>query len=49
MEDEFIDLRVYVKTLVQHWYWIVGLALVAAVTAFLVPSAIPESYEARSL
>ena len=48
MEEE-IDLRVYVQVLLRCWKWIVGLALVAAVTAFVVSSLLPSTYEASSV
>ncbi len=48
MEEE-IDLRVYVEVLISRWKWIVGLALVAAVTAFVVSSLLPSTYEASSV
>jgi len=48
MEEE-IDLRVYVEVLVRNWKWIAGLALVAAVVAFVASSFIPPTYEATAL
>jgi len=48
MEEE-IDLRVYVEVLIRYWKWIVGLALVAAVTAFVVSSLLPPTYEASAV
>lgn len=48
MEEE-IDLRVYVEVLIRHWMWIAGLALAAAVAAFVVSSFIPPTYEATAL
>lgn len=49
MEEEFIDLRVYVKVLLRNWLWIVGAAVLAAVTAFAVSSIMAPSYEAESV
>jgi polysaccharide biosynthesis transport protein len=49
MEEEFIDLRVYVKLLFEYWFWIVGAAVLAAVTAFAVSSLMAPSYEAESV
>ncbi len=48
MEEE-IDLREYINVLIRHWYWIAGLALVAAVTAFAVSSFLPPTYEATAM
>jgi succinoglycan biosynthesis transport protein ExoP len=48
MEEE-IDLRQYINVLIRYWYWIAGLALVAAVVAFVVSSFLPPTYEATSL
>jgi succinoglycan biosynthesis transport protein ExoP len=48
MEEE-IDLRAYIEVLLRYWYWIVGLAVVAAVAAFVFISLQPEEYEASSV
>jgi len=48
MEEE-IDLREYINVIIRHWYWIVGLALVAAVVAFVVSSFLPPTYEATAM
>ena len=48
MEEE-IDLREYVEVLIRYWRWIVGLALVAAVTAFIVSLLLPPTYEASAV
>jgi uncharacterized protein involved in exopolysaccharide biosynthesis len=48
MEEE-IDLRQYVAVLVKYWYWIVGLAVVAAVVAFGVSTFTPPTYQATAL
>jgi len=47
--EEEIDLRAYVEVLIRSWKWIMGLALVAAVTAFVVSLFIPPTYEATAL
>ncbi len=49
MEEEFIDLRVYVRILLRNWLWIVGAAGLAAATAFAVSSLMAPSYEAESV
>lgn len=49
MEEEFIDLRVYVKVLLHHWSWILGAVLLASVIAFAISSLMPHSYEAESV
>lgn len=48
MEDE-IDLRAYVTILFRHKFWIAGLSLIAALTAFGVSSLMPPTYEATAL
>jgi len=48
LEDE-IDLRAYVTILFRHKFWIVGLTLIAALTAFGVSSLLPPTYEATAL
>lgn len=48
MEEE-IDLRQYVAVLIKYWYWIVGLAIVAAVVAFGISSFTPPTYQATAL
>ncbi len=47
MEDE-IDLREYVAIIIRYWKWIVGAALVAAVTAGVVSFLLPPTYEATA-
>ncbi|MGD8623304.1 MAG: Wzz/FepE/Etk N-terminal domain-containing protein [Anaerolineae bacterium] len=49
MMGEEIDLRPYIVALLRGWYWILGLALVAAVAAFIVTSLRPPVYEASSV
>jgi succinoglycan biosynthesis transport protein ExoP len=48
MEEE-IDLRAYIEVLLRYWMWIVGLAVAAAVVAFVVTSLMPRTYEASSV
>jgi uncharacterized protein involved in exopolysaccharide biosynthesis len=48
LEDE-IDLRAYITILLRYKFWIAGLALVAAVTAFGVSSLVPPTYEGMAL
>jgi len=48
MEDE-IDLRKYVDVLIRQWKWIVGLAIVSGLAAFIVSSLIAPTYEATAL
>jgi uncharacterized protein involved in exopolysaccharide biosynthesis len=44
MEEE-IDLRKYITVLIKHWYWIIGLAVVAGVLAFVISSVTPPIYK----
>ena len=46
---EEIDLRKYVDILLRNWYWIVGLALIAGIAAFVYASFQPPSYRASSV
>ena len=48
MEDE-IDLRAYIEVLLRHWKWIIALAVLAAIAAFVVNSLLPFTYEADSV
>ena len=48
MEEE-IDLRQYIEVLLRHWKWIVGLAVLAAVVAFVISSLQPKIYEAEAI
>lgn len=48
MEDE-IDLRAYIAILLRYKFWIVGLALLAAVAAFGISSLLSPTYEATAL
>jgi len=45
MEEE-IDLREYIDVVIRRWKWIVGLTLVAMITAGVVSFALPPIYEA---
>jgi uncharacterized protein involved in exopolysaccharide biosynthesis len=47
--DQELDLRVYVTALLKHKYWIVGLAVGAAVVAMAVSFLLPPTYEATAL
>lgn len=46
---EEIDLRPYIEVLLKYKYWIGGLAIMAAVLAFIVTSLIPPKYQATTL
>ena len=48
LQEEEIDLRKYVQLLFRNWYWIVGLALAAAVFGFSCDSLLPPEYEAKA-
>lgn len=48
MEEE-INLRQYVKTLIRYWKWIVGVAVIAAITALAVALVMPRTYKATAL
>lgn len=48
MDDE-IDLRVYIRALLKYKYWIIGLALVAAVSALIASLLMRPVYEATAL
>ncbi len=48
MEEE-IDLRPYVSALLDKWYWLVAILLLAAVLAYFLSSFIPPTYEATAL
>jgi len=47
VEDE-IDLREYINVLIKYWKWIIALALLSAIVAFVVSSFLPRSYEAQA-
>jgi succinoglycan biosynthesis transport protein ExoP len=49
MMGEEIDLRAYLGVLGRHWKWIVGLALIAAVIAFVMTSLQPDTYQASAV
>ncbi len=48
VEDDEIDLRPYIMTVIRHWRLILGLATVAAAVAAAASLAIPASYEAAA-
>ena len=48
MEEE-IDLRPYMQALLKSWKWIVVVAVLAAVVAFVVSSLLPPTYKATAL
>ena len=48
MEDE-IDLRKYADILIRQWKWVIGLAVVSGLVAFIVSSLIAPTYEATAL
>ncbi len=48
METE-IDLRAYIEVIVRHWWKILALFLIAAITAYLVSLTLPPVYEAKAL
>jgi succinoglycan biosynthesis transport protein ExoP len=48
MEDE-IDLRVYIEVVFRYWKWILGLAFVAAVVAFVISLLMPRTYKASAV
>jgi len=48
MEYE-VDLRKYIRVLVRFWYWVVGLAAVAALVTFLAGVLLPKMYQAKAI
>ena len=48
MEEE-IDLRPYAEAVINHWYWIIGAGLLAAIVAFGISSLITPTYQATAL
>jgi uncharacterized protein involved in exopolysaccharide biosynthesis len=48
MEEE-MALRAYVEVLRHYWRWVVGLTVLAAVTALVVSLLLPPTYEARAI
>jgi len=48
MEDE-LDLRTYIATVLRYKYWIIGLAVLAAVAALVISLVMPPVYEATAL
>ncbi|MGB9591549.1 MAG: Wzz/FepE/Etk N-terminal domain-containing protein, partial [Candidatus Kryptoniota bacterium] len=50
MDDEIeIDLRKIIRKLLQYWYWIVGVAVLAGLTAFVFTFTQPRYYEASAM
>ncbi|GAB4279785.1 MAG: hypothetical protein Kow0080_32260 [Candidatus Promineifilaceae bacterium] len=49
MEDEILDIRLYVELLLRHWKWIVAGGFLAALVAFAVSFLMPEKYEATAV
>ena len=47
MEEE-IDLRQYIEVLLKYKFWIIGLALLAAIVAFVISSLQPVTYQAEA-
>lgn len=48
MEEE-IDLRPYIQVVVNKWYWLAAVGLVAALAAMATSMILPERYEATAL
>lgn len=46
---EDVDLRSYIEILTRNWKWIIALAAVMAVAAFIIATVSPSVYEASSL
>jgi uncharacterized protein involved in exopolysaccharide biosynthesis len=49
MMEEEIDLRIYIEVILRYWKWIVGLAVLAAVVAFVFSSLQAPTYEAEAV
>jgi uncharacterized protein involved in exopolysaccharide biosynthesis len=49
ISEQEIDLRPYVEALVDKWYWIVGLGVLAAVVAYGASKLLTPTYEATAL
>lgn len=49
ISEQEIDLRPYVEALVDKWYWIVGLGVLAAVVAYGASMLLTPTYEATAL
>jgi uncharacterized protein involved in exopolysaccharide biosynthesis len=47
--EEEIDLRPYIEAVVKNWKWVVGAAVIAGVTAFIVSLLLRPNYEATAL
>ncbi|MGQ9874550.1 MAG: GumC family protein [Chloroflexus sp.] len=48
MEDE-IDIRKYIETILEHWRWLIGIPLIAALLGLGLSYILPLQYEATSL
>jgi uncharacterized protein involved in exopolysaccharide biosynthesis len=49
MDEQMIDLRLYVEVLLSRWKWIVGLAVGAAIIALIVSLLTDPKYEASAI
>ncbi len=48
MEDEILDIRLYIELLLSHWKWIVVGGFLSALVALVVSSLMPDTYEATA-
>lgn len=48
VEDEILDVRLYVELLFRHWKWIAVGGILAALVAFTVSQLMPDTYEATA-
>lgn len=48
MEEE-IDLRPYIRAVMQQWYWVLGTAVILAIIAFVIVSQLAPSYQATAM
>lgn len=48
MEDE-IDIRKYIETILEHWRWLIGIPLIAALSALGLSYILPATYETTAL
>jgi uncharacterized protein involved in exopolysaccharide biosynthesis len=49
ISEQEIDLRPYIEALIDKWYWILGLGILAAVAAYGASQLITPTYEATAL